>query len=84
MTPKKPTPQEQMVLDHLYKHDHITPLEALGVYRIFRLAGRIFSLRQLGWNIETEYARDANGKTYAKYRLNKHNPLVSCDQPEVA
>jgi hypothetical protein len=60
-------------LDHLKAHlksgKTITPLEALGLYGVFRLAARIKELREKGWNIETEIKYDPNGKTYATYKL---------------
>ena len=60
-------------LDHLQAHlksgKTITPLEALGLYGVFRLAARMKELRDKGWNIETEIKHDPNGKTYATYKL---------------
>lgn len=60
---------EQLIINHLKRHDHITMLEALGVYRIFNLRGRISDLRKKGYKIHTEMKRDATGKTYAAYSL---------------
>lgn len=60
---------------HLQTHDHITALQAIGLYRIFNLKGRIFDLRTRLKNegnthtVETEMAHDGTGKTYARYRL---------------
>ena len=59
------------VLDHLQKHDYITPLEALGVYRCFRLAVIVKQLRNEGHDIRTELRQDATGKRYARYWLKK-------------
>ena len=61
--------QNSQVLSHLQERGSITPLEALIVYRIFRLAARVYDLRVKGWNIETRIKRDRTGKTYAQYRL---------------
>lgn len=63
------TPQAQKVLKHLKKHKTITPLEALGVYGIYRLAARILELRQSGINVITKMQKDANYKPYARYTL---------------
>lgn len=63
------TRQAKKVLVHLEKHKSITPLEALGVYGIFRLAARIWELRQIGKQITTIYMKDENGKPYARYVL---------------
>lgn len=65
------SPQARKVLLHLEKHKSITPLEALGVYGIFRLAARIWELRQIGKTIETNYMTDENGKPYARYVLQR-------------
>lgn len=54
---------------HLNAGRSITPLEALGLYGVFRLAARIKELREQGWDILTEIKRDPNGKTYATYAL---------------
>lgn len=61
------TRQAKKVLVHLEKHKSITPLEAFGVYGIFRLAARIWELRQIGKQITTVYMKDDNGKPYARY-----------------
>lgn len=64
-------------LDHIKAHlksgRTITPLEALGLYGVFRLAARVKELRDRGWNIETEIRNDPNGKVYATYSLGQQN-----------
>ncbi len=54
---------------HLLTGKSITPLEALGLYGIFRLAPRIHELRKQGWNIITTRKFDEKGSEYAEYRL---------------
>ena len=63
------SPQARKVLRHLEKYRSITPLEALGVYGIFRLAARVYELRREGFNVVTTMFRDENEKPYAKYVL---------------
>lgn len=63
------SPQARKVLRHLEKNRSITPLEAFGVYGIFRLAARIYELRKEGFNVVTTIMRDDNEKPYAKYVL---------------
>ena len=63
------SPQARKILLHLEKNKSITPLEAFGVYGIFRLAARIWELRQIGKRITTVYMKDDNGKPYARYVL---------------
>lgn len=55
--------------DHLKKGLSISPLEALGLYGVFRLAARMKELRNAGWDINTDIKRDINGKVYATYKL---------------
>lgn len=68
--------QKQVILKHLktYNPDTgrrhtITPLEALGMFGIYRLAARIKELKEDGYNIVTHLKTDATGKRYAKYEL---------------
>lgn len=61
--------QRTAILNHLRNNKDITALEALGVYRVFRLAARIEELRKDGHNIVTDIRTDATGKQYAAYRL---------------
>jgi len=64
------TPGISKVLSHLRAHkDGITPLEALGVYGIYRLGSAIHILRKRGHLIETKLMRDDNGRSYARYKL---------------
>ena len=63
-------PQARTVLRHLARGRSITALEALGVYRIFRLAARILELRDAGHDVITDMKQDETGKWYGEYRLN--------------
>ncbi len=66
----KRTPGISKVLSHLRAHRAgITPLEALGVYGIYRLGSAIHILRKRGHLIETHLMRDDNGRSYARYKL---------------
>ena len=47
----------------------ITALEAIGLYRCYRLAARINDLRNAGHQITSIRKKDRTGKTYAKYFL---------------
>lgn len=68
---KRLTPQAQAILKHMEDGNGITPLEALGVYGVFRLAARIGEIRDQGHTVITEYKKDYRGKTYARYCLGK-------------
>jgi hypothetical protein len=64
------TSQNQMVLDHLHKHNSITGLDAIGMYHITRLAARIKDLKEAGYNIIT-VMQYADSRRWAKYVLMK-------------
>jgi hypothetical protein len=63
------TPQTKSVLRHLEKGKTITPLEALGVYGIYRLAARIRELRDAGHDVITHRRADERGKRFGEYEL---------------
>jgi len=60
--------QENMILHHLIEIGPITPLEALKLYGVLRLGGRIYDLRNKGWGINTEIIHQSR-RHYAKYSL---------------
>jgi len=60
---------KEVVLTHLKERSTITPMEALTVYGIFRLAPRVHELRRDGHRIQTIMREDLVGKRYAQYRL---------------
>jgi hypothetical protein len=49
----------------------ITPLEALGVYGVFRLAAVIYDIRKAGFDVNSILHTDANGKRYSRYSLGR-------------
>lgn len=57
------------ILLYMRSRGSITALEALGVLNIYRLAARIFDLREAGVDIFTEHCHDPKGKPYARYWL---------------
>jgi hypothetical protein len=72
-TNKHKMTQTQKILEYLDEYKKITPLEAMRDLGIYRLASRIFDLKQQGYNIETEMVDVKNryGSTtkVACYRL---------------
>ena len=62
-------PQARKVLNHLTKRKSISPLEALHVYGIYRLAACIHELRKIGIEINTVMKADASGHHYARYEV---------------
>lgn len=61
--------QEAAILDHLRAGRSITPIDALNLYKCFRLGARIFSIKKAGHEIEREMITVASGKRVASYRL---------------
>ncbi len=60
--------QAQAIHRYLRAGNTITPLEALERFGCFRLAARIYDLRQLGVEIDEEFIR-VGGKQVSRYRL---------------
>ena len=67
--------QNAMVLEHLRKGP-ITSIEALMLYGCFRLAARIWDLRQMGHEIYTGRVINDYGNPYAEYHLIRLAPHV--------
>ena len=67
------TTQCERILQHLHDYGSITPIEALNLYGIMRLASRITDLRRQGVEIEkeTESGKNRFGErtTFARYKL---------------
>jgi len=61
--------QNQQILSHLKPGKDITPLQALGLYGVYRLAARINDLRKQDVPIETVIRTDGQGRTYASYKM---------------
>ena len=62
--------QNEALLNHLMTGRSISPLEALGLYGVFRLAARMFELKAMGVDIQKNTKEDINGKQYAEYFVN--------------
>lgn len=61
--------QCQQVLDHLRRKGSITQKEAAQEYQIYRLAARIYDLRQDGHEIEKKMEKGKGDSMYARYYL---------------
>ena len=68
-------PQHKTILTHLRKLPHLSTVEAILVHRIGRVATRVHELKQMGYNIQTEMAKDVTGKRYARYKLIENLPV---------
>lgn len=78
--------QEQLVLAHLKDGSSLSPLEAIGLYSIFRLAAVVHRLRADGWNIITDnkvvYDQYDRPKPYARYTWDQINAAAPGPAPE--
>jgi hypothetical protein len=63
--------QNKLILQHLKTVGSITPLDALANFQCFRLASRIFDLRQDGHEIHAAREELPSGKKIARYFLIK-------------
>ena len=61
-------PQARKILLHLEKAS-ISPMEALIVHGIYRLAASVYELRREGFKVFTTMHQDESGKKYARYHL---------------
>jgi len=61
--------QASAILAHLQSGRPITPLDALQDYGCFRLGARIWELRKMGYDIDTQDYVLPNGKRIARYWL---------------
>ena len=59
--------QERKVKAYLDGGGSLTPMDALNIFGIWRLAARIFVLRDGGMKINTLREKDQHGKCYARY-----------------
>jgi len=62
-------PQDRTVLAHLKAGKEITPMKALVVYGLSRLAAQIHNIRRAGYNVRCEIMHDESGHKYASYSL---------------
>lgn len=63
------------ILNHMRSEGSITAAEAVGKYKIYRLAARVSDLKRRGHNVVSTIVRtvdeDGNRSQYAIYRLEK-------------
>jgi hypothetical protein len=61
--------QAEEILAYLKTGKTLTPLEALDMFGCFRLASRVFDLKQDGWPIQCDKRDIGNGKVVGHYTL---------------
>lgn len=70
---KKRHTQEDKVLQYLRSHGSLTTMEAVRVLYIMNPQQRILKLREMGYNIVTEWEVSPAGARYGIYRLQEDN-----------
>ena len=60
---------ETQILQHMKQHGSITGMQALKHYQCFRLASRIYDLRNKGHRIEAQKWKTRSGKWVSRYWL---------------
>ena len=58
-----------MVLQYLKSGKILTPIDALNLFGCFRLAGRIYELKDKGWPIQCERKELHSGKRVGHYSM---------------
>ena len=61
--------QKQLIKEYLQSGRSITPIEALEMFGSFRLGAIIFTLREEGMPIKTEFVTNRYKTKFAKYTL---------------
>ncbi len=61
--------QVSRILAHLKSGKSITPLEALELYKCFRLGARIADIKALGYEVKSEFVTTPSEKKVKRYWL---------------
>ena len=61
--------QKQLIKEYLQSGRSITPIEALEMFGSFRLGAIIFTLREEGMPMQTEFVTNRYKTKFAKYTL---------------
>ena len=67
--------QKQLIKEYLQSGRSITPIEALEMFGSFRLGAIIFTLREEGMPIKTEFVTNRYKTKFAKYTLEQPVPV---------
>jgi hypothetical protein len=63
--------QNKRILNYLKRGHRMTPMDALELFGCFRLAARVYDLRQEGHNISKQIIELSNGVNVAEYSLDQ-------------
>ena len=67
--------QNEMILQYLKTGKTLTPIEALDMFGCFRLASRVYDLKQAGWPVTCDKRDVGNGKVVGHYTLVNNKDL---------
>jgi len=62
--------QAKRILAYMQEGHRITPIDALNLFRCFRLGARIADLKKDGHQIESEFVKTESGKRVKSYWIN--------------
>ena len=65
--------QNDSILAYMQSGNRITPIEALNLFKCFRLTSRICGLRQRGFEIKKEFVKVNSGKKVMSYWIDIEN-----------
>jgi len=71
--------QNEAILSYLKKGMSLTPMDALNFYGTFRLAARVYELKQDGWPIECERLDVGDNRRVGHYSLVNNKDLWPTD-----
>ena len=63
--------QNKRILNYLKRGHRMTPMDALELFGCFRLAARVYDLRQEGHNISKQIIELSNGVNVSEYSLDQ-------------
>ena len=72
--------QNKQILNYLKRGHRMTPMDALELFGCFRLAARVYDLRQEGHNISKQIIELSNGVNVAEYYLQSSNASSKAPQ----
>jgi len=67
--------QNKRILNYLKRGHRITPMDALELFGCFRLAARVYDLRNEGHNIAKQIIELSNGVNVAEYYMESSSSM---------
>lgn len=67
--------QTRRILEHLKDQGSITQVEAQAMYKARSLTRRITDIREMGYDVYSEWKTDHTGQRYVRYWLRSKTPV---------